>query len=107
MFSSSFFAPVFQSLFCPFLPLSARIGGRTATKIPRPKDIFSGTFFIVILQNFWPPGNRRFFSSSQECKLIDVAHAQGIEFAGCGCAASEFGCCPDGNATATGDNFQV
>jgi hypothetical protein len=39
--------------------------------------------------------------------LLIHACAQGIEFGGCGCAASEFGCCPDGNSTATGDNFQV
>ena len=40
----------------PFLPLLAKIGGRTATNFPRPKDIFSGPFW-VILQNFRPPGS--------------------------------------------------
>ena len=30
---------------------------------------------------------------------------QGVDHEGCGCAASEYGCCPDGNSTATGVNF--
>ena len=32
---------------------------------------------------------------------------QGPNFDGCGCAASEYGCCPDGNSTALGNNFEV
>ena len=30
---------------------------------------------------------------------------KGIDFDGCGCAASLYGCCPDGNSTAEGENF--
>ena len=30
---------------------------------------------------------------------------QGVDQEGCGCAASQFGCCPDGNSTAEGVNF--
>ena len=37
------------------LPLLAKIGGRTGTKIPRLKYIFCCLFW-VILQNFRPPG---------------------------------------------------
>ena len=40
----------------PFLPILDKIGDRTATKIPRSKDVFCGPN-RVILQNFRPPGN--------------------------------------------------
>ena len=40
----------------PFLPLFAKIGDPTATKIHRPWNIFSCPFW-AILQNFWLPGN--------------------------------------------------
>ena len=40
----------------PLLPLSAKIGDHTATKIPQPTDMCLRPLW-VILQNFWPPGN--------------------------------------------------
>ena len=52
-----------------FLPILAKIGGRTATEIPWPTDIFCAPF-RVYLQNFRPPGNNAWRAVSS--KLIEL-----------------------------------